>query len=923
MKHLRLSSFAFSLLTASALHAIPTEGLTAYWDFDSSDLENSSLASGNVAPADSTNLDLVSGSATSPAIDSNAGIRGGAVRFDASQGQFLQLTGGGEVISDDPLSSYTISVWFRADSAPAGSDRFFIYETSPSFTLSLGLREDTGNTGNTRVQFFTQTDSEDSFLQLSIPDGEIANQWVHTVVTWDASTKEFTARVNGSLPASETLSDFGDDAATFNDFHIGTFRDANGRFFPGLIDELAIWNRVLTSVEMDSLTLTVVDTLVDENNGNNATTSLREAIASAPNDSTIVFDTSDNFIQLRGSELGGLGELVIDKSLTIDASNVSGGIIIDGDGNGDFVQDAGETRCIRVSNGEAFNRLSVTLNHLTLQNGSVEDDDGGILLNDSEDLVLNECRILNGRTIGNGCDGGGIYSFNGNLTLNRCTIAGNVTEGNNADGGGLFFQNGNLTLDSCTVAHNSTSGNFSDGGGIYSSINSSNQKAQLLFCTFAHNQAPNAGGGGFYNERGPTEFMHCTITQNLANTGEGSGFANANGDDITSNRFENTLVVGNHGSDVDYVGSNTFSAKINSSGGNIIGIGNAMDQFNSPTDRRGETEAFLSPLGDYGGPTQTMHPLSGLTIVGAIDGGRTTDQRGFDHLPVPPNAGAVSTGAVLLIVTKEDSADPINGSVANLSLRQGLSLTGTRVIRFASGLNGQTIILDPALGELLIADDFFIDASSLPLGLTINADDESRCIKVSDGSSATDICVALQNINLTGGASSSEGGGLFNDGEFVTLNDCRVFGNQSADGADNAFPFGFDGGGIYSLGGSLALNFSEVSDNFTGVGGVGSSAGAGGDGGGIAVCGGGMLTLNASLVRDNRTGRGGNGGAFSRGFEGRGGGIYSLLGTVTLTNSTVSGNATDLSSENTLVLRPRGGGIYAQESALNLSLIHI
>lgn len=646
-----------------------------------------------------------------------------------------------------------------------------------------------------------------------------------------------------------------------------------------------------------------VTTLNDNGGG-----SLRQALIDTPEGGRIIFASN-----LNGGIISLESELVIDKSLTIDASALDEGIIIDG---------AEESRCVLVSNGDVLNRLSVTLNKLTLQNGSVEND-GGNLRNVRENLVLNDCRILNGQTIGNPFDGGGIHSFDGNLTLNRCTLSGNRTEGTNADGGAIYFQNGNLTLDSCTVVHNSTSGNFADGGGIFSSISRSDQKAQLLYCTLAHNQAPNAAGGGFFNEQGPTEFIHCTITQNLADTDEGSGFANASDANITitTNTFRNTLMVGNHDSDIDFVGS-ALNAAIDSDGGNTIGTGNAVGGFNNATDNTGETEAFLSPLGDYGGPTQTMHPLSGLPLVPQIPS-RTTDQRGFDF-SLLPNVGAVSSGGVFNVNIIEDPAGIPVGILDALSLRQALALSNAsaRTIRFSRRLNGETITLNPSLGELLIARDIFIDASALGSGLTINAGEQSRCILVDDGNSETEISVALQNITLTRGASSAEGGGLSNVGEVVTLNSCRVIDNCSASGTNNPSQdssiAGSDGGGIYSRRGALALNFSEVSDNTTGIGGDGSQGGSGGNGGGIAVFDG-ALTLNASLVSGNRTGGGGAGGSFtSNGSEGFGGGIYSLSATVTLANSTISGNATDLGSGNTLVIRSRGGGIYSANSALTL-----
>ena len=138
------------------LRAIPTEGLTAYWTFDN-DLDNSALASGNVSPAAPSNLDL---SAVGDASFDPNGLFGQAAHFDG-EGDYLEIkkdapSDDKEVVEDEPVTETSISVWFKADRAPSGSERFFIFETSPNYTLSLGLREAT-DPNYTRVQVFTES----------------------------------------------------------------------------------------------------------------------------------------------------------------------------------------------------------------------------------------------------------------------------------------------------------------------------------------------------------------------------------------------------------------------------------------------------------------------------------------------------------------------------------------------------------------------------------------------------------------------------------------------------------------------------------------------------------------------------------------------------------------------------------------------
>ena len=78
-------------------------------------------------------------------------------------------------------------------------------------------------------------------------------------------------------------------------------------------------------------------------------------------------------------------------------------------------------------------------------------------------------------------------------------------------------------------------------------------------------------------------------------------------DALGSNTFYNTIIAGNAGSiDIAYYINDPYK------GSNNMITGNPM----------------LAPLGDYGGPTLTMMPLSGSPVIGAgtTNGAPTTDQ---------------------------------------------------------------------------------------------------------------------------------------------------------------------------------------------------------------------------------------------------------------------------------------------------------
>jgi predicted outer membrane repeat protein len=169
--------------------------------------------------------------------------------------------------------------------------------------------------------------------------------------------------------------------------------------------------------------------------------------------------------------------------------------------------------------------------------------------------------------------------------------------------------------------------------------------------------------------------------------------------------------------------------------------------------------------------------------------------------------------------------------------------------------------------------------------------------------------LTLAGLTITGGSSSSIGGGIVNNGGVVTVSHSRVTGNAAVGG----------GGGIASgdlgkstaLLGTLTLNNSQVSSNtVTGGspnfpnagGGIIDKSGtvglndsqvtwntAAGSAGGIANVGG-ALTLNFSQVSNN-TSQGGGGGIASG--NGNGGTIPPPSSTLTLFRSQVNGNTSN------------------------------
>jgi hypothetical protein len=472
---------------------------------------------------------------------------------------------------------------------------------------------------------------------------------------------------------------------------------------------------------------------------------------------------------------------------------------------------------------------NVTLDSLTLTNGYSSGGGGGIRVDGGAAITISNCTLS-----GNTDDpaiipsfGGAIYNL-GTLTVINSTFSGNIS-GNSATPGGY-------------------------GGGIYNlgtltAINS----------TFSGNSAPSEGfGGGIYNNNGTNTLINCTLAGNSAGYGGGI-YQDASGMSVLTN----TVVAANTAAtDPDIFGP--FSGMNN--------LTNGMP--------------LLAPLGNYGGPAQTMPPLTGSP---AIDAGNdsvtnflTTDQRGYPRLVgAHVDIGAVESQLSFVVTTNADSGPG--------SLRLAIAAVGPGGdITFSNTLSGQTIHLTS--GQLTLSKQITITA---PVGgLYISGNNSSRVFEVASNATATfnsflieygnasgsgggvlvddDATLTINNSTLYGNSASGSGGGIENDGT-LTLTSSTVWYNSSSDAAG-----GIDNNGTLT-GTDCTISYNSTTNN----------------GGGIDNESGGTITLtNSTLSGDSAN-------------SGSGGGIYNYESTLTIDGSTLSGNSA-----------PVGGGIQNNNAML-------
>ncbi|MGI8551162.1 MAG: choice-of-anchor Q domain-containing protein, partial [Dehalococcoidia bacterium] len=240
---------------------------------------------------------------------------------------------------------------------------------------------------------------------------------------------------------------------------------------------------------------------------------------------------------------------------------------------------------------------SLTLSNSTIAGGNVNRLNGGGIWSNGTLTVGNS--TITGNTA---ASGGGIWS-NGTLTVGNSTITGNTAE----FGGGIENYLGTLTLNNSTISGN-TAGH---GGGIDTAGEATQGSMTITSSTIAGNHASTAGGGINSQRFAAMTIIASTISGNSAPAGAGAGIDRSSSVPPAPLTLGNSIVARN--SSLDCKGAVTNDQGFNVDGDGSCGLASAKHDLPS-------TDPQLGPLGNNGGPTQTLALLSGSP---AIDAGGT------------------------------------------------------------------------------------------------------------------------------------------------------------------------------------------------------------------------------------------------------------------------------------------------------------
>jgi streptogramin lyase len=295
-----------------------------------------------------------------------------------------------------------------------------------------------------------------------------------------------------------------------------------------------------------------------------------------------------------------------------------------------------------------------TLANLILYDGSSIAANGGAIQNLGVLTIQNSTLDTNGtlQSASTNCKGGAIYN-SGTLTINGSTLSNNFVDCAAGSSGGAIYNDagGSLWISASTFYKNSAN---TSGGAVYSASNITVIDSTFTGNSF-HGYSTGQGLGAALALYGSStaNIYQTTITGNTSGSGGGALYFGANAT-IT---LDNSIAMGN----VNYLNAGDDvenSGTLQASTGNLIGT------YNGTTRTSGSIG--LSPLGNYGGQTQTMMPLLASPAfcagnVPSILGEIVTDQRGNPR--TTNNGTCVDAGAVQTNYSVEFAQQPSNTTI--------------------------------------------------------------------------------------------------------------------------------------------------------------------------------------------------------------------------------------------------------------------
>ncbi len=638
------------------------------------------------------------------------------------------------------------------------------------------------------------------------------------------------------------------------------------------------------------------------------------------------------------------GDIILDKTLFITTT-----LTIDGSGQSVTLDGNLKLQVFAVTRG-----ANLTLNTLTIADGNAGLVNGGGIDNSGTVTISNS--TLSNNSSANG-GGAGIYNHGGTVSISTSTLSNNSAIN---DGGGIYNDGGTVSITNSTLSTNSArvGAGIANGAGGTVNISSStlsNNSASILSSTSGVNSFPyNGSGGGIYNDGGTVNISTSTLSHDSAadlgggivnfgtmsianstlytnNAVDGGGIYNTGTVSISTSTLSNNS-AGVSGDSISNAGTMTSSDSIvvgNTSFGNsqqdcnnsikIIDQGYNLESgtscgFNGTGSKQNTYPRLASALANNGGPTQTLALQDGspaINAIPAISCSASTDQRGIAR----PQGPACDIGAFeYQVPTISVPATITTKATSSAGAVVTYSVTGTEP---DDASVTPTISCTPASGGTFPIGTTTVNCSASDAATPPDVTTGSFQVVVEQAASVTFTVTTCTNDSQLQADVAQANTDNNNDiitfscsGDILLTKTLNITGSMTMNGSGQSVTL--DGNKTLQIlhvnsGANLILHALTIANGYVSCsassGGTGCGKVGAGSGGGIFNAGGTVSVTNSTLSGNTATGGGGgisnSGGTVSvtnstlsgnTASNSSGGGILNLLGTVSLSNSTLSGN---------------------------------
>jgi len=219
------------VLLAGGVTAAISDGLVHYWNFDSGSELSDVIGNLN---AEEQNT---------PLWQADCKV-GGCYQFDKSSSEYLNVSNNESIEFTD---SYTISLWFYNTDGSASNRRMFS-KGGAGEDMYLILRSDD------KYRFGAQSGLSPQYIDSVTVKGEELNEWLNVVAVYDSAGDNLTIYNNGSFDRSISSTGGMSPSSYMLNFGCANTGDASvNECFNGRVDEVGIWNRSLTGVEVAAM----------------------------------------------------------------------------------------------------------------------------------------------------------------------------------------------------------------------------------------------------------------------------------------------------------------------------------------------------------------------------------------------------------------------------------------------------------------------------------------------------------------------------------------------------------------------------------------------------------------------------------------------------------------------------------------------